>query len=773
MPGTPLTNADESDDWLIDAARLAGHAVRGERGKGTTAWRMLLNAGIAEGEVMRLACEASGREAADFQRISPALGALLPHSAAVEHRVVPLGIQDKTLDIATSNPRNAALERELAFAAKQRIRLRPASPVDIIAAQAVVYGAAYGSPTDFKAFQPPPAAAPTPAPVVRLTTAIDARTLASGAAPGTAAGAPAASPEITDRVLSTAFADRASEVILEPAADGGFVVRLRVDGLLSDRFRIAAPHVPRVVQTLKERAGIAADKVTRPVYGRMAFDTPNGLGAVRLRIEPARIGGERVFLRLFSAQGLLGVAELGYPAPESHRLSQILASPSGIIVIAGPPGAGTTTTLYAAVRDARKAGRLVATVEEPIDYPLEQIAQVQVSESPFSTVTAALRAAFASAVSVVGIGTPADAATLELCVARDGRQRLVIVCLGTPDMPATIAALQARLPNATALAAALQGVVAQRLMRKLCSACAVPQPVHELPEQQQRLLFGLPTAKLRKPIGCPQCRTTGYSGRTAIAEVVPMLPGIRAAVARGATHAELAHAAVDNGIGTLWDAGLSRVLEGVTSLADLLDSVPPPPDSAEEAPQEDIDALLAQLLGSPKMQPVAAAPATPAALTASGAATAVVAAPAVPAPRVSTPAVPAALVAAPTSGAVRILLADDDAPARRALAQELTQAGFHVVQVADGEAAVAYAKRLRPDIVLTDVALPRLDAIGVLTALATGATPMTVAVHTAQDDPGLNTWLTEAGARAILRRDMPFTDLVRELHALAPLRRPQ
>jgi type II secretory ATPase GspE/PulE/Tfp pilus assembly ATPase PilB-like protein/CheY-like chemotaxis protein len=763
MAGTPLTNADAADEWLIDSARRAGHAVRGERGRGTTAWRMLLNAGIAESEVLRLACAASGNEAADFQRISPALGALLPHGTALQHRVVPLGIQNKALDIATSNPKSAALERELAFAAKQRIRLRPASPADILAAQAVVYGAAYGTPTDFKAFQAPAAMPPTPAPVARLTTAIDARTLVSGAAPGTAPGTSAASPDITDRLLAAAFADRASEVILEPGGDGGFVVRLRVDGSLNDRFRIAAPHVPRVVQTLKKRAAIAADKVTGPVRGRMLFATPNGLGAVRVCVEPARIGGERVVLRLFASQGLLGVAELGYPAPETHRLRQILASASGIMVIAGPPGAGTTTTLYAAVLHARRAGRLVATVEEPIDYPLDQIAQVQVSESPFSTITSAVRAALASPVSVVGIGTPADAAMLELCVAPDGRQRLVIICLGTSDMPATVAALHLLLPNAPALATALQGVIAQRLVRKLCVACAVPQPVHELPEQQQRLLFGLPTAKLRKPIGCQQCRSTGYSGRTAIAEVVPMLPGIRAAVARGATQAELALAAMDNGIGTLWNAGMTRVLEGVISLADLLDSVPPPAETGAEAPQEDIDALLAQLLGSPKMQPGVATPATPAARTASGDATAVVSPPAVSVPRVS----------APTSGAVRILLADDDAPARRALAQELTQAGFQVVQVADGEAAVAYAKRLRPDIVLTDVALPRLDAIGVLAALASGATPITVAVHTMQDDEGLNTWLKEAGARAVLRRDMPFTDLVRELHALAPLRRPQ
>ena len=752
-----MANADESDDWLIDEARRAGHVVRGERSRGTSAWRMLLNSGIAESEVLRLACAMSGTLPADFQRVSPALAALLPHAAAVEHRVVPVGVEDKILDIATSNPKSAELERELAFAAKQRVRLRPASPGDIISAQAVVYGAVYSSPTDYNAFKAAPAVAPPS--VVRLTAAIDARTVAAGASVGTAPGTPAAATaEITDRVLAAAFADRASAVILEPGADGGFVVRLRVDGALLDRFRIAATHVPRVVQTFKERAGLAPGKVTGPVNGRMTFATPNGMGTVRVCIEPARIGGERVALRLFSAQDLLGLDDLGFSAPEMHRLRQILASSSGIMVIAGPRDAGKTTTLYAAVREARKAGRLVATVEEPIDYPLEQISQVQVSDSPFGTVTSAVRAAFDTPATVVGIGAPADAATLELCIAPAGRQRLVTICLGTPDMPATIAALQALVPNATALAAALQGVIAQRLMRTLCVACAVPQPLNELPEPQQRLLLGRPTAKLRKPVGCPQCRSTGYNGRAAIAEVVSMLPGIRAAVGRGATSAELAHAAMDNGFGTLWEAGLSRVLEGVASLADLLDSVPPPLESGTEAPQEDIDALLAQLLGSPTMQPAAAAPAPAGARPASGA----------PSPVVSLPQSPA-----PASGAVRVLLADDDAPARRALAQELSKAGFRVVQVADGEAAVAYAKHLRPDIVVTEVALPKLDAIGVLSALASGATPMTVAVHTLQDDESLTKWLREAGARAILRRDMPFTDLVRELHALASPRRAQ
>jgi type II secretory ATPase GspE/PulE/Tfp pilus assembly ATPase PilB-like protein/CheY-like chemotaxis protein len=788
----------ESDEWLIDAARRAGHELPNrERSAGTTSWRVLLNAGIPEAEVLRLACAAAGTEAADFTRLSAAMGSLLAHGVALKHRVVPLGVHNGALDVATSNPRSPALERELAFAAKQRVRLHAASPSDIIRAQAVVYGTAYGTKADVgSAFvtgvpAPPSVMQPRPTPVARLSlqTTVDpevANVYAARKAAAAAAAPPAPAPDMTDRLLAAAIAERASEAVLEPTSDGGLLVRLRIDGTLNDRFRIAETHTARLIHTLKQRAQLDVAETKHKQHGRATFESASGLVAVRVATAPHRDGGERVVLRLFTARGLLAVKELGYSSPEHHRLAQILGS-KGLVIVAGLAGAGRTTTLYAVARELRRQGLPVSTVEEPIDYPLERIDQVQVSESPHLSVAAAVSAAVNAHGGVVMVGAPVDDAAMEQCVAEGARGRLVLASLGTADMPATLARLIELYPDRPSLAAALQGVVAQRLLRRLCS-CAVPQSVSELPEQQQRLLYGLPAAKVRRPVGCAKCRTTGYLGRMAIVELVQMTPPLRAALAGGASSAELAQVAKENGMTTLWDSGLNRVLEGVTSLAELLDTVPPPPEESGEAAQEDIDALLKQLLGTANMMSEGATPATPASAAAP---VAPAARPAPPAPAPVAPAAPPAPVKVPVpppagktsgprimptptapasieSGMLRVLLVDDDATARRVLAHALTQSGgIQVLQASDGITALAFTKRLRPHIVLTEVALPGLDAIGLLTAFAEEEAPPMVVVYTEQADGALDSWLMESGAREVLRRDLPPAALARRLKELA------
>jgi type II secretory ATPase GspE/PulE/Tfp pilus assembly ATPase PilB-like protein len=764
---------DEPDEWLIDAARRARHELpRGERPRGTSAWRVLLNAGIAESEVLRLACDAAGTEPADFKRLSPALSSLLPHGIALKHRVAPLGVHNGTLGVATSNPNSPELERELAFAAKQRVRLHAASPSDILSAQAVVYGTAYGTTQDFEPFKAPaPPPPPRPAPVARLSLGVtmppEPPVVAASPVPGVPLVAePAGEPDVAERLLAAACVDRASEASLDPTPDGGLLVRVRVDGVWTDRARIAAVQAKRVAKALLQRAGIDPAKAAQGARGRTTFKTAGGV-VVEIRVSVESIGDarERIILRLFSGAGLLGVSELGYSSSEQHLLTQLLGSASGLVVVAGPADAGTTTTLYAVSRELQKSGRAVSIVEEPIEFPLEQVAQVQVSESSDSTLASAVRAALDGNANVVIAGIPLDAPTIAQCVTPEGRARLMIASLDTADMPSTLARLRKLQPDRALLAGLLEGIVAQRLVRRLCPACAAPQSVSELPELQQRLLYGLPMAKLRRPVGCAECRTTGYMGRTAIAEVVPMVPAMREAIAGGATPDELAHVAREHGMRTLWDSGMSRVLEGVTSLAELLDTVAPPTEVGGAAPQEDIDALLAQLLGSPHMHPVAAvAPTLP------------IETPAPEAPAEPTaPVLPVMTMAAadastvPTStpsAPVRVLLVDDDGVARRALAKQLTQAGFEVLQAADGTAAVTFAKRLRPDIILTEVALPRLDAVGLLGALASENAPFTVVVHTAQADEALHLWLREAGARAILPRDMPTAQLVERLREL-------
>src|SRR4051812_20907534 len=296
---------DDSDEWLIDAARKAGHQLpQKERTPGTSAWRVLLNAQIPEAEVMRIACDVSGAKPADFAHISPTMGSLLSQGTAAKHRVVPIGVHNGTLGVATTNPMSPVLERELAFAAKQRVKLYAASPSDIIRATAIVYGAAYGPRADsgssYRPIEPTPAAPsatqPRPAPVGRLSMSVpapaDTNTPAGAAASqpatpngvqsGTTAQPAAPAQDLTDRLLATATNDRASEAILEPTTDGGLLVRLCVDGTVNDRFRIAEAHSNRLIQTLKERAKLDPSDTTHAQQGRISFDSPSGLVAIRV-----------------------------------------------------------------------------------------------------------------------------------------------------------------------------------------------------------------------------------------------------------------------------------------------------------------------------------------------------------------------------------------------------------------------------------------------------------------------------------------------------------
>jgi type II secretory ATPase GspE/PulE/Tfp pilus assembly ATPase PilB-like protein len=756
---------EESDEWLIDAARRARHELpRGERPPGTSAWRLLLNAGIPESEVIRLACDAAGTEAADFKNLSPALSTMLPHGIALKHRVAPIGVHNGILGVATSNPNSPALERELAFAARQRVRLHAASPSDILSAQAVVYGTAYGTTQAFEPVRAPAfAPSPRPAPVARLSLGVkmpvEPTPVATPAQPGARAVVePVVEADVADRLLAAACVDRASEASLDPTPDGGLLVRVRVDGVWSDRFRIAPLQAKRVVKALEMRAGMDPSKAAHGARGRTTFKSANGIVEIRLSVLSVADGRERIVLRLFSAGGLRSVVDLGYSSSEQHRITQLLGATSGLVVVVGPADAGTTTTLYAAARELQKTGRAASIVEEPIAFPLDQVSHVQVSLSPESTVVSAVRAAFGGQANVVIAGVPLDAATLGECLTPEGRARLTIASIDAADMPSTVTRLLTLQPDAALLAGMLEGVVSQRLIRRLCQACAAPQSLSELPKLQQRLVHGLPMEKLRRAVGCTECGTTGYKGRTAIAEVVPMVAAMREAIARGATEAELAIVAREQGLRTLWDSGMSRVVEGMTSLAELLDTVASPTQNRDASPQEEIDALLAQLLGWHMQQvpPVAVTAPVPAARTLS-----------IPAaPTVAPARAPAMPIAAPTR-AVRILLVDDDGIARRALAKQLTHAGFQVLQAADGAAAVNFAKRLQPDIILTEVALPRLDAVGMIGALASENVSITVVVHTAQVDDALHIWLREAGAREILSRDMPTAELAERLRDLA------
>ncbi|HEV7992820.1 MAG TPA: ATPase, T2SS/T4P/T4SS family [Gemmatimonadaceae bacterium] len=622
-PRTRASTGDQSDQWLIEAARKAGHQLPNrERTPGTTAWRMLLNAGVTEDEVLRLACTESRAEAADFSQVTPAMSTLLPHLVARAYRVVPLGLRKNVLLVATSDPKSIEIEREISHAAKRRVELHAGSPSEIVRAQSIVYGAALGVSASSRMVTLEPdtlAAAPQPveARVPRLSLSVSAPAVpasepAATAPLGAKAVEQAVSPlpsrpdeTLADRLFATALTDLASEVILEPAAGGGVLARMRIDGAMHDRFRISADRSEPLIASLKK--GAALDPATTtPAQGTATFKGPSGPLVVRVRTQRSHPSsgdattGERVLLRLCYSRGLVGLAELGYSLAELHRLRALLSTTGGLVVVAGPPGAGKTATLYAAARELCQLGRLVSTVEETVEYPLAGITQLRLREGRRG-LGAALKAASGSTDDIVSSAIIADAtldaSTFELSAEAAGRGQLVVASLEAPDLTATFAALRALHPDGGPLASALRGVVAQRLVRRLCAKCASPQVPSELPALERRLLEGLPTGNVRRPVGCDECRGTGYRGRMAIVEVVSITSALHDAMARRAVAAELVHLARKEGLPSLWDSGIQHVLAGSTSLAEVLDAVPPP-ESFDAS--DDFDALLSEALSSPR-----------------------------------------------------------------------------------------------------------------------------------------------------------------------------
>jgi type II secretory ATPase GspE/PulE/Tfp pilus assembly ATPase PilB-like protein len=724
---------DWPDAWLLDAFRRAADP-RAEAAAAATApcaWEALEAAGVPRAELVAAACALCAVPAADLARVGPGAAALLSASVAQRYGVVPVRVAGGALEAATANPNRAGLEEDLAFAAGSRVRLLAAAPADVRDATERIYapaGAAAARPSD-----------ESEAGTERVS--------------GTAT-------EIEARILAEALAAGASDIHIEPAAGGRLLVRLRVDGSLYDALEVPAAFAAPLVSRLKVSAGLDIADRLRPQDGRIAT-TGHGR-AIDLRVSSLPLGGgrEKVVIRILDSRSTsTALADLGFLPAELHRFEKLLGMREGMVLVTGPTGSGKTTTLYSALGRVRNVETNVVTVEDPIEYRLEGISQVQVNEKAGLTFAAALRSILRQDPDVILVGEIRDGETAGIAVKASMTGHLVLSTLHTNDAPSAIARMQDVGADLGALAGALKGVVAQRLIRRVCPDCSEPVKLTDLPLDQQMLLMGRGTGSLRRAVGCPRCRETGYRGRMVVAEVLVVSEEMQRAIARGADVPELAGLARAGGMQTLWEAGIERVVAGLTTVHELVDNVAAPMDEST-GNQSDVDALLATLLGGASSAPAPSIPAavsTPACRPASAAPTLKVEAP--------------SRAARPTAessgdGSLRVLVVDDDRDARRALRTALEAEGFRVIEAADGEAGLAYARRLRPDLIVADVALPRLDAAGLVQALAEDSAAPPVFIHTAQDDPALLEWMMELGARDVLPRGMEARVLAARLRGM-------
>ena len=390
------------------------------------------------------------------------------------------------------------------------------------------------------------------------------------APPPPASSAPV--PEALNRLLADAVRRRASDVHFEPLEEG-LRVRFRIDGTL---YEVPAP--PRdladaIVSRIKVMARMDIAERRLPQDGMTQFHTDGRTIDIRVSTIPVS-DGERVVMRLLDRDNAwLPLDGLGMGETVRHAFLDVISRPHGLVVVSGPTGSGKTTTLYSALSTLDSARRNILTVEDPVEYRLPSIGQIQVKPKIGLTFAAGLRHILRQDPDVILVGETRDSETAEIAIRAALTGHLVFTTLHTNDAASAVARLTDMGVEDYLLASCLRGVLAQRLVRRLCPHCsrpAAPNPDHLPSPSETSILNALPpAADLREPVGCPHC-IEGHRGRIGLFEFMGVGKDVAEAIRQGAIDADsLRDAATDvNGLHSLHEDAIAKVATGIVDLAE-------------------------------------------------------------------------------------------------------------------------------------------------------------------------------------------------------------
>jgi general secretion pathway protein E len=375
-----------------------------------------------------------------------------------------------------------------------------------------------------------------------------------------------------DFLLNYAFEQRASDIHLEPrAADA--VVRFRIDGILHEIEAFPQPVHAAIVSRVKVMARMDIAERRRPQDGRIK--TRRGQTEIELRVASIPTAfGEKVVVRILDPGILLAdLADLGFAPAEREQFERWITSPSGLILVTGPTGSGKTTTLYATLRYLAGPEVNITTVEEPIEMIDPRFVQVQVQRKIELTFAAALRAMLRQDPDIIMVGEIRDTETAQMAVQSALTGHLVLSTVHTRDASGAVTRLAELGVERFLLSSVLRGVLAQRLLRKICPHCAVDG--HLTPDQVNALGIKVPVERrerlaVRWGEGCVECRHTGLYGRTGVFELLTVGRRVRDLIKKGEDATEIARAAKVEGMETLRESALRRLAEGVTTYEEVV-----------------------------------------------------------------------------------------------------------------------------------------------------------------------------------------------------------
>src|SRR5438874_8705532 len=730
------------DEWLaqyvegLTPERL--QELRATAESGRTLWASVVAAKIAtDAQIIEKLSHRFRLKVADTSKIDLTARDGVPEQLARRYHVLPLRLTDSFLELGTANPFDLDAEKALAFATAREIRLFLLPPSRISEKLDEMYRSDKAIDKLLEGMGDQE--------VTMLADALAPEELNISEAD--ASQKPVV--RLVDMIISEGILSRASDIHVEPE-EGGVAVRYRIDGVLRQVMKIPRQAGLPLISRIKIMSSLDIADRLRPQDGRARVAVNGQPIDLRVSTLPAQLG-EKVVIRILDSRATVKSLEsLGLNPGEAEAIKRLLENHEGILLVTGPTGSGKTTTLYSCINQIKSEGVNIVTVEDPVEYRMQGIVQVQVQEKAGLTFAAALRSILRQDPNVVLVGEIRDRETAMIAVQASLTGHLVLSTLHTNDAANAVTRLVDIGVEPYKIAASLRGVVAQRLMRKLCPTCK--EVWMEAPPDRLRRWIPAGTPLYRAG-GCPDCAMTGYRGRFSILEILTMNPELERRIAAGEAADRVAEAAKRGGMKSLWDSGLAHVTRGESTIEELTRVVDIP---NEDEPFEE---TATTKRGSGKaLQFTAAQEAAP----------------------VSTHFDLLEETAAPTrrSGAhgqpaSKVLLVDDEDSLRKVMRDLLERDGYAVTEARDGVQALDQVDRIGPDIIVLDLNLPGLDGYGVLSHLrsrpATANIP--VIVLTAKGDEDNEVRVFELGADDFLTKPFRARALSARLEAVLGRRR--
>jgi type IV pilus assembly protein PilB len=549
----------EAMDEAIEMAHSAGSAAE----------RVLLSTGaITEAQLARAVAERFGLDHLDLQqyRVDPDAAKLVTPAAIKRYQAVPVAFaSDRTLLVAMADPANVLAVDDIAVMTGYEVRpgVASASDIDFVLDRIndPSWGGGGGAAPELEADEDDVSEGPPGAPSGPLYD-LTPQTVNFGAS-----GEDASVIQLVQRVISEAVERGSSDIHFEPQEEE-MRVRYRIDGVLQEAAIVPASVIPAVTSRIKILSDLDIAERRIPQDGRVSTQVDGKMIDLRVATLPAQYGENVVMRILDSSKAMISMEQLGMLPQAMERFTKAFSQSHGAVLVTGPTGSGKSTSLYAALNQLNTVDKNIITIEDPVEYQLEGLTQVQVNKKAGLTFAAGLRSMMRADPDIIMVGEIRDRETAQIAIESALTGHLVLSTLHTNDAPGAITRLIEMGIEPFLVGSAVDCVVAQRLARLLCEECKKRVTLPAEVMRANGFNVGL-DLECYEPVGCARCGGSGYKGRVGLYEVMWVSETIRSlAVAREPAET-IAHAAVHEGMMRLREDGLEKVRRGLTSIAEI------------------------------------------------------------------------------------------------------------------------------------------------------------------------------------------------------------